>query len=219
MGHHVSISTLHGTIGGWRADPAIPAKGAVIVVQEIFGLNSHIRSVVENFAKHGFIAIAPALFDLIEHDIELGYTEADVERGRELRDQLGMDRALDCVRAAMEEVEAEGFVGVVGYCWGGTVAYLTCARLGLPAVSYYGGATVPHLDEKPSSALMLHFGENDPLISADDVAKHRDALPDAQINVWPAGHGFNCDQRADYNPTVAAEALQRTLQFLETHLE
>jgi carboxymethylenebutenolidase len=114
MGHHVSISTLHGTIGGWRADPSIPAKGAVIVVQEIFGLNSHIRSVVDNFAKHGFIAIAPALFDLIEHDIELGYTEADVERGRELRDQLGMDRALDCVRAAMDEVEAEGFVGVVG---------------------------------------------------------------------------------------------------------
>ena len=219
MGQHVSISTLHGTIGGWRADPAIPAKGAVIVVQEIFGLNSHIRSVVDNFATHGFIAIAPALFDLIEHDIELGYTDVDVERGRELRDQLGMDRALDCVRAAMEEVEAEGFVGVVGYCWGGTVAYLTCARLGLPAVSYYGGATVANLDEKPSSALMLHFGENDPLISADDVAKHRDALPDAEFHVWPAGHGFNCDQRADYNPAVAAEALQHTLKFFETHLE
>lgn len=219
MGHQVSISTLHGTIGGWRADPAIPAKGAVIVVQEIFGLNSHIRSVVDNFANHGFIAIAPALFDLIEHDIELGYTEADVARGRELRDQLGMDRALDCVRAAMEEVEAEGFVGVVGYCWGGSVAYLTCSRLGLPAVSYYGGATVAHLDEKPSGALMLHFGENDPLISADDVAKHRDALPNAEFHVWPAGHGFNCDQRADYNPAVAAEALTHTLKFFETHLE
>ncbi len=219
MGHQVSISTLHGTIGGWRADPATPAKGAVIVVQEIFGLNSHIRSVVEKFAQHGFIAIAPALFDLIEHDIELGYTEADVERGRELRNQLGADRAVDCVRAAMEEVEAEGFVGVVGYCWGGTIAYLTCARLGLPAVSYYGGGTVPYLDEKPSSALMLHFGENDPLISADDVAKHRDALPEAEIHVWPAGHGFNCDQRADYNLAVAAEAMQHTLKFFDVHLE
>lgn len=219
MGHQVSISTLHGTIGGWRADPAIPAKGAVIVVQEIFGLNSHIRAIVEQYAKHGFIAIAPALFDLIEHDIELGYTEADVARGRELRTQLGEDRAVDCVRAAMEEVEAEGFVGVVGYCWGGTIAYLTCARLGLPAVSYYGGGTVPYLHESPSSALMLHFGANDPLISADDVAKHRDALPDAEFHVWPAGHGFNCDQRADYNADVAADALRHTLQFFETHLE
>jgi len=219
MGHHVKISTLHGTIGGWRADPAIPAKGAVIVVQEIFGLNSHIRSVVDQFAKHGFIAIAPALFDLIEHDIELGYTEADVERGRELRDQLGNDRALDCVRAAMEEVEAEGFVGVVGFCWGGTIAYLACSHLGLPAVSYYGGGTVPYLNEKPSGPLMLHFGENDPLISAEDVAKHREALPEAQIYVWPAGHGFNCDQRADYNPAVAADAMHQTLKFFDINLE
>ena len=219
MGQQVSISTLHGTIGGWRADPATPAKGAVIVVQEIFGLNSHIRAVVEQYARHGFIAIAPALFDLIEHDIELGYTEADVARGRELRNELGEDRAVDCVRAAMEEVEAEGFVGVVGYCWGGTIAYLTCSRLGLPAVSYYGGGTVPFLHETPSSALMLHFGANDPLISSDDVAKHRDALPDAELHVWPAGHGFNCDQRADYNADVAAEALRHSLQFFETHLE
>lgn len=219
MGHRVTISTLHGTIGGWRADPAIPAKGAIIVVQEIFGLNSHIRSVVDNFAKHGFITIAPALFDLIEHDIELGYTPEDVERGRQLRDQLGNDRAVDCIRAAMEEVEAEGFVGVVGYCWGGTIAYLTCARLGLPAVSYYGGSTVPFLNEKPSGALMLHFGENDPLISAEDVAKHREALPEAKVHVWPAGHGFNCDQRADYNQAVAAEALQSTLRFFELHLD
>lgn len=219
MGQQVSISTLHGTIGGWRADPATPAKGAVIVVQEIFGLNSHIRSVVEQYAQNGFIAIAPALFDLIEHDIELGYTDADVARGRQLRDELGEDRAVDCVRAAMEEVEAEGFVGVVGYCWGGTIAYLTCSRLGLPAVSYYGGATVRFLDESPSSALMLHFGENDPLITAEDVAKHRDALPEAEFHVWPAGHGFNCDQRGDYNAEVAAQALQHTLKFFEEHLE
>jgi carboxymethylenebutenolidase len=219
MGQQVSISTLHGNIGGWRADPATPAKGAVIVVQEIFGLNSHIRGIVEQYAQHGFIAIAPALFDLIEHDIELGYTEADVARGRQLRSELGEDRAVDCVRAAMEEVEAEGFVGVVGYCWGGTIAYLICSRLGLPAVSYYGGGTVPFLDETPSSALMLHFGANDPLISADDVAKHRAALPDAEFHVWPAGHGFNCDQRADYNADVASEALQHSLKFFETHLE
>ncbi len=219
MGQQVSISTLHGIIGGWRADPATPAKGAVIVVQEIFGLNSHIRGIVEQYAKHGFIAIAPALFDLIEHDIELGYTEADVARGRELRSELGEDRAVDCVRAAMEEVEAEGFVGVVGYCWGGTIAYLTCSRLGLPAVSYYGGGTVPFLHETPSSALMLHFGANDPLINPDDVARHRAALPDAEFHVWPAGHGFNCDQRADYNADVAANALKHTLKFFEEHLE
>jgi carboxymethylenebutenolidase len=219
MGHQVNISTLHGNIGAWRADPATPAKGAVIVVQEIFGLNSHIRSVVDQYAKHGFIAIAPALYDLIEHDVELGYSEADIARGRELRNQLGVDRAVDCVRAAMEEVEAEGFVGVVGYCWGGTVAYLTCARLGLPAVSYYGGATMGHLHESPSGPLMLHFGETDTLISAEDIAKHRDALPEAEFHVWPAGHGFNCDQRADYNVAVAADALRHSIHFFDTHLQ
>jgi carboxymethylenebutenolidase len=219
MGHKVSISTLHGIIGAWRADPATPAKGAVIIVQEIFGLNSHIRSVVEQYAKHGFIAIAPALYDLIEHDVELGYSEADIERGRELRNQLGVDRAVDCVRAAMEEVEAEGFVGVVGYCWGGTVAYLACARLGLPAISYYGGATVAHLRESPSGPLMLHFGESDPLIPDEDITKHRDALPEAEFHVWPAGHGFNCDQRADYNAIAAADALKHSIRFLDTHLK
>lgn len=219
MGHPVSIHTLHGAIGGWRADPPIPPKGALVVVQEIFGLNAHIRSVVERFAAHGFIAIAPAIFDLVERDVQLTYDEDGVTRGRELAAQVGFDRAVDCVRAAFEDVESEALVGVVGYCWGGTVAFLAGSRLGLPAVSYYGGRSVPFLrDERPSAPLLMHFGEHDPLIPAADVQAHREALPEAEIHVWPAGHGFNCDQRADFQAESAREALQRTLHFFEVNL-
>jgi carboxymethylenebutenolidase len=219
VGQFVNISTLHGNISAWHATPAGPPKGAIIVVQEIFGVNHHIRAITDQFAKHGYIAIAPALYDLIEHDIQLDYDDAGIQRGRALREELGEDRAVNCVRAAMEEVEAEGFVGVVGYCWGGTVAYLSCARLGLPAVSYYGGRTTQFLHETPSGPLMLHFGEKDSLISADDIARHREHLDDAEIHVWPAGHGFNCDERADYNAEVASEALRHTLHFFETNLQ
>jgi carboxymethylenebutenolidase len=107
---------------------------------------------------------------------------------------------------------------VIGYCWGGTIAFLSAARLGLPAVSYYGGRTVPFLHEKPHAPLLLHFGEDDPIIPPEDVRKHHEALPGAEIHIWPSGHGFNCDQRADYNATVAVQALQRTLAFLANNL-
>jgi carboxymethylenebutenolidase len=219
VGQFVNINTLHGNISAWRAAPSGSPKGAIIVVQEIFGVNHHIRSVADQFAAHGYLAIAPALYDLIEHDIQLNYDEAGITRGRALRDELGEDRGLDCIRAAMEEVEAEGFVGVVGYCWGGTLAYLSCARLGLPAVSYYGARTPQFLHESPSGPLMLHFGDSDASIPAEDIAKQREHLTDAEIHVWPAGHGFNCDERADYNAQAASDALRHTLHFFETHLQ
>jgi carboxymethylenebutenolidase len=135
-------------------------------------------------------------------------------------EQLGFDRAVEDVRAAQRMLQPDGNVGVVGYCWGGTVAFLAWARLRLPAVSYYGARTLPFLAHERSTApLMLHFGEQDPMIPPEVVAAHREALPDAKIHLWPAGHGFNCDQRADYNATAATQALQRTLAFFELALK
>ena len=219
MGHWISLETHGGVISAWRADPAIPARGALVVVQEIFGVNSHIRGVVDKFAAHGYTAIAPALFDHFEKNVELGYDDDSVAYGRELVGKLGFDRAVEGVQGAMEAIQGAAEVGVVGFCWGGTVAYLACSRLGIPAVSYYGGRTVPFLHEKPAAPLLLHFGEHDTIIPLADIKKHQEALPEAEIHIWPAGHGFNCDQRADYNATVAVQALQRTLAFFSLHLK
>ena len=220
MGHWVSLQTPTGAISAWRAEPATPSRGVLVVVQEIFGVNSHIRGVVDRFAGHGFTALAPAMFDHIEHHVELGYDEAGIAYGRQMVEKLGFDRAIDDVRAAQRLLQPDGNVGVVGFCWGGTVAYLAWARLRLPSVSYYGARTVPFLAHERSNApLMLHFGEQDASIPPEDIAAHRDALPDAKIHLWPAGHGFNCEQRADYNATVATQALQRTLAFFETALK
>ena len=220
MGHWVSLQTPSGTISAWRADPPVASRGMLVVVQEIFGVNAHIRAVVDRFAGHGFTAVAPAMFDHIERHVELGYDEAGIAYGKQLVDKLGLDRAVADVEAARRLLQPEGNVGVVGYCWGGTVAYLAWARLRMPAVSYYGARTAPFLAHERSNApLMLHFGEQDKSIPPEAIAAHRDALPDAKIHIWPAGHGFNCDQRADYNATVATQALQRTLAFLELALK
>ena len=219
MGHWISLDTPTGAISAWRADPVTAAQGALVVVQEIFGVNGHIRNVVDKFASLGYAAIAPALFDHFERHVELSYDADSVAYGRDLVQKLGFDRAVEDVRAAAGRIQSAGRVGVVGFCWGGTIAYLSCARLGLPAVSYYGGRTVPFLNERPKAPLMLHFGEHDPLIPPADVQRHHEALPEAEMHIWPAGHGFNCDQRADYNATVAVQALQRTLAFFSTHLQ
>ena len=216
MGQTISISTRHGRISGWQARPHVAPRGAVIVVQEIFGLNPHIRAVADRFANYGYVTIAPALFDLVHPGTVLDYDEAGVARGREVAAELGFNGALDGVRGAYDLLEAEHRVAVVGYCWGGSEAFLANTRIGLPAVSYYGGRTVPLLGERPKAPLLMHFGEDDPLIPPEDVARHREALTSAEIHVWPgAGHGFNCDQRADYNEAVARQAMERTLGFLQ----
>jgi carboxymethylenebutenolidase len=219
MGHPVSLDTPTGRIGGWRADPPIPAKGVLVVVQEIFGVNAHIRRVVDRFAAHGFIALAPAFFDHVDYHVELDYDEAGVARGRELVAQIGFDRVLGDVQSAIESLQHEGNVGVVGYCWGGTVAYLSNTRLGRPAVSYYGGRTMPFVRERLQAPMLFHFGERDSIIPAEDVAAHREHHPEAVFHVYPAGHGFNCDERADYDADSAAIALDHTLNFFTRHLK
>lgn len=219
MGHGIELDTPQGAIAAWRADPAGPARGALVVVQEIFGVNAHIRDVADRFAWAGFVAIAPALFDPVERDVQLGYDEAGVARGRALTAALGFDRAVALVDATAGLLRQEGLrTGVVGFCWGGSIAFLANTRLGLPAVSYYGGRTVPFLDEPLRAPMLFHFGERDPIITADAVAAHRAKQPSARIHVYPAGHGFNCDARADFDPDSAALAWQRTTAFLEEAL-
>jgi len=220
MGHAISIPTdgLH-CIGAWRADPATAARGGVVVVQEVFGVNAHVRGVVQRFADAGYVAIAPALFDFVESGVELGYDEAGLARGRALASEVGFERALNAVASAAEAIHSAGNIGVVGYCWGGTVAFLACARLDLPAVDYYGARSLPFLHEAPRAPLLCHFGERDALIPPDAVQAHRTALRTAQIHVYAAGHAFNREvDPHHYDPASAQLAFARTLTFLTQNL-
>ena len=218
MSQWQSLETPTGRIRAWRADPAIPPKGALVVVQEIFGVNAHIRRVCSEFAAHGYVAMAPAFFDHFEHDVQLAYDADGVSRGKELVDRLGFERALEDIAAAAAVVQADGGGGVVGYCWGGTAAYLANTRLSLPAVSYYGARTAQFIDEALDAPMLFHFGEHDPSIPAAVVDLHRERHPEADLHVYPAGHGFNCDQRDDYHRASAELALERTLSFLRRAL-
>src|SRR5690606_20240561 len=148
-------------IGAFRAQPAGPAKGGIVVIQEIFGVNAHIRDVVERFAEAGYVAIAPAFFDHVESDVELDYDAAGIARGRALIGELDIDQIMADVGSAADSIRSAGKIGVVGYCWGGTIAMLAASRLGLPAVSYYGARNVAWLHETFSAPLQFHFGAKD----------------------------------------------------------
>ena len=218
MSQWTSLETPTGHIQAWRADPPTPPRGAFVVVQEIFGVNRHIRQVCDNFAAHGYVAVAPAFFDHLEPGVELDYNPEGVKRGKGLVDRLGFDGVLQDIQAAASAVQEAGQVGVVGYCWGGSVAFLANTRLSLPAVSYYGARTVPFLDERLDAPMMFHFGDHDASIPTEVIELHRRKQPTAEIHVYPAGHGFNCDQRADYDEASARLALDRTLSFFRRTL-
>ena len=221
MGERINLNTA-GThcIGAYLAKPAGKPKGGIVVVQEIFGVTAHIRAVADGFAKQGYTAIAPAFFDFVENDVELAYDHDGVERGKSLAAETGLDRAVEAVASAAESIASSGKVGVVGYCWGGTVALLAAQRLGLPAVSYYGARNAAFLDQPLKAPVMFHFGAKDRSITPDAVQKHRDAYPDAPICVYPkAGHAFNRDvDPTHYDPVGAPLALERTLTFFAKHL-
>jgi carboxymethylenebutenolidase len=203
----------------WLAAPSGRAKGAVVVIQEIFGVNSHIRAVSDSFAADGYLAIAPSLFDRVRMGIELGYADKDMQQGRGYVMQLKSDQTLKDISAALAIVKHAGRVGTVGYCWGGKMSYLAACELPIAcAVSYYGGGITQVLDKKPKCAVMYHFGERDKHITQDDVAKIKAAHPEGQFFLYPADHGFNCDQRGSYDAPSAALARKRTLEFFGQYL-
>lgn len=215
MGDWIDLDTPQGRIRAWHSAPEGAARGALVLIQEIFGVNGHIRDVAGRFADAGFDVLAPSLFDPVEPGVELDYDTPGIARGRELVMALGFDRALDQVDAAAGWLRARGSrVGAVGYCWGGSVALLANTRLGLPAVSYYGARNVGFLDEPLRAPMQFHFGEHDGSIPPADIEKHRHAYPQAGIHVYDAGHGFNCDRRPDYRADAAALAWTRSVDFL-----
>jgi carboxymethylenebutenolidase len=221
MAHWIDLDTPHGPVRAWRAEPTGPSKGAVIVLQEIFGANAHIRTVADRFAAAGFVALAPALYDPVAPGTELGYDEAGMQRGAALRNELGFDRAVDIISEAADELHREGLrVGAVGFCWGGSLAFLANTRLGLPAVSYYGARTVPFLDEPLRARMMFHFGEDDTSIPPEAIDQHRSKQPAAAVYVYAgAGHAFNRDvDNHAYHPASAELAWHRTLDFLAENL-
>ena len=221
MSRWTTIETPHGPVSAWRADPGGPAHAGVLVIQEIFGVNAHIRSVAERFAAEGYVALAPAVFDPVERGVELDYDATGIQRGRSLVTALGIDRAIDVLDASAQELQMEGLrVGAVGFCWGGTLAFLCSTRLGLPAVDYYGARSVPFLDEPARAALMCHFGARDESIPPADIALHRQKQPQAKVFEYPeAGHAFNRDvDPKAFEPASAALAWQRTLGFFGEQL-
>ncbi len=208
-------------LGAYRAEPKGKARGGIVLVQEIFGVNDHVRKVADGYAADGYLVIAPAFFDRVQRGFDVGYAQPDMEAGRAIVQKLDWNNVMKDAQAAVEELgRSAGKCAVVGYCWGGTVAWLSAARLqGLAcAVAYYGGGVPNFTAEKPKCPVMFHWGEKDHSITLEAVAKVEAAHPGAPSYRYPAGHGFNCDQRQSYDAPSARLARERTLDFLKKHV-
>lgn len=205
----------------WRAGPEGATK-ALVVVQEIFGVNRHMRHVCEGFANQGFAVISPALFDRAERDAELGYTQEDIQRGLALRSGITEEQVMLDIEAAAAALPAGAARGIIGYCWGGTIAWWGATRSTSfkAAIGYYGGGIAATRTATLRCPVQLHFGAEDHGIPLSDVDAIRAAQPDAEIHVYPgAGHGFSCEERSSYSPADAILAEQRSLAFLAKHLD
>ena len=221
MGTTTEVTAADGhKLGVYRAEPEERVRGGLVIAQEIFGVNSHIRAVCDGYAEEGYLAVAPALFDRVERGVELGYQPDDIARGRKLREPISLEQALMDIEAAKGELDAAGKIGVVGYCWGGSIAWVAATRSDSFAatVGYYGGMVPELAGERPNCPVMLHFGEQDQSIPIAGVDKVKAAHPELPVHIYPAGHGFNCDQRGSYHAESAALARERTLAFLHEHL-
>ncbi len=207
------------------ARPAGKAKGAVVVLQEIFGVNSHIRSVADGYAEKGYLAVAPATFHRVQQGVDLGYTAQDMQAGSALKAQVEALPApgvmLD-IEAAIKYAAQAGKVGMTGYCWGGLLAWRSaCLLNGLAAVApYYGGGMTvgAELARKPLCPVLCHFGEKDHYITLDTVEAFKKAQPQVEVHTYAADHGFNCDQRGSYDALSATLARERTLAFFARHV-
>jgi carboxymethylenebutenolidase len=223
VGKDIELTAADGfKLGGYRADPAGAPEAAMVVIQEIFGVNHHIRAVCDRFAAEGYVAIAPAIFDRIERNFQSGYSPDEIAVARKFVANPDWDAMLRDTQAAINAVKDVGPVGIVGFCLGGSVAYAAATKLsGLrAAVGYYGGAVVRFADDRPKVPTQLHFGEKDTGILLSDVEIIRGKRPDVEIHVYPgAQHGFGCDERASYDKPSADLAWRRTLDFFAKHLK
>jgi carboxymethylenebutenolidase len=228
MANFIDLKSADGFVfPAYVAEPAGKPKGAVVVLQEIFGVNSHIRSVADGYAAAGYLAVAPATFHRVKADVDMGYTEADMNAGFALKtavEALPAPGVLQDIQAAINHAAqtSGGKVGIVGFCWGGLLAWrAACTLSGLAAaVPYYGGGMTAG-DEparQPSCPVMAHFGNQDHWIPLDTVEAFRKAQPGVEVHVYEANHGFNCDQRGSYNEAAAKLAKERTLAFFARHL-
>jgi carboxymethylenebutenolidase len=203
----------------WLVAPTGAPRGAVVVVQEIFGVNAHIREVTEGFAAEGYLAVAPSLFDRVRRSVELDYSPESVQQGRGYSLQVPREKMLLDLAACLNVVKHAGPAGIVGYCWGGTVAYIAACELPVAAaVAYYGSRIVQNLDHHPRVPVMYHFGSQDKSIPPEAIEQIRAADPGGEFHVYDAGHGFNCTPRPAYDAQAAGLARQRTLAFLAHHL-
>jgi carboxymethylenebutenolidase len=209
-------------LGAYRADPQGTPKGGMVVIQEIFGVNHHIRAVCDRLAALGYVAVAPAVFDRFSRDFECGYTPDEIAHARSLVGNLNWDNATADMAAAVAEIKSAGPIGVIGFCMGGTAAFLAACRVpGLSAaVAFYGGQIVRFADEKPKCPLQMHFGEKDegiPLTAVEEIKKKQ---PQAETYIYPdAPHGFGCDERASYRKEASDLAWSRTQEFLAKHMK
>ena len=201
--------------------PEGTARGAVVVIQEIFGVNSHIRRVTEQYAAQGYLAIAPALFDRVERGYDTGYGPADRQTGIDIiQKKINLDDTMKDVAAALQSVASAGKVGIVGYCWGGRVSWLSAAKVGglACAISYYGGGIPGLADLQPKCPVLFHWGETDQSLPLDQVKAFAAKHSGETHYFYPAGHGFNCDQRESYDAASAKLARTRSLEFLRKHV-
>jgi carboxymethylenebutenolidase len=223
LGKHFTLtaSDAH-KLGAYRADPAGSPKGGMVVIQEIFGVNQHIRAVCDKLASEGYVAVAPALFDRQVKDYQCGYTPPEIEKSRTFVAKPDWDAMMRDTDAAIKEIKGAGPVGIIGFCMGGTIAFLAATRLtGLSAsVVYYGGRVAAFADEKPKCPTQMHFGETDQSIPLTDVETIKQKRADCEIYVYNgAGHGFHCDERGSFHPASRDLAWQRTTAFLQKHMK
>jgi carboxymethylenebutenolidase len=221
MGEDIRLKSKAGEIGAYLATPRGTPKGGIVVIQEIFGVNHHIKAVTETFAEEGYLALAPRFFDHIKTGIELGYSPDTIAEGIKYVTALGLDKAVQDVEAAIEELRRRGTrkVAVTGFCWGGTITWLSATRLKPDAaIGYYGGGIHGTKSEKPQVPTMLHFGDKDMHIPMAHVNEIRKLHPDVLVYDYPADHGFHCDERGSYDATASKQAMARTLEFMAKHV-
>ena len=226
MGQFTELRSSDGfSFPAYIAEPSGRAKGGIVVIPEIFGVNSHIRSVANGYAKDGYLAVAPSTFHRVKPGVELGYSETDMKDGFALKtavEALPAPGVLADIQAAIDRAAQAGKVGIVGYCWGGLLTWrAACGLDGLSAaVPYYGGGvtTPEEVARKPKCPVLAHFGDQDHWIPLDTVDAFRKAHPEVEVHVYHANHGFNCDQRASFNAEAAKLARERTLAFFAKHV-